>query len=112
MRACLQVEGLALAAGELAALGINTSLQELRTESGAQAAALVREWLGRLENAKSALSEHRCHPQITCMSPWQVGTLLGHAGNATWHAVGTWCLELRMRYDSRCLQSKAVRMRQ
>ena len=108
----MQMEGLALAAGELAALGISTCLRELRTESGAQAVAFVSEWLGRLEDAKPALSEHRCHPLFTCMSPWQVGTLLGHAGNATRHAVGAWWRELRMRYDSRCMQSKAVRTHQ
>ena len=58
----MQMEGLALAAGELTALGISASIRALRTEAGAEAEALVREWLGRLESAKPVLSEHKCHP--------------------------------------------------
>lgn len=78
-----------MAAGELTALGIIASLRELRTESGAQATTLVREWLGRLENAKPALSEHRCHCSLHACPPLQLGTLLLRAGNAVRHYVGT-----------------------
>ena len=81
----MQVEGLALAAEELAALGISTSLRALRTEAGAEAEVLVGEWLGRLEGAKHALSEHRCHPRLTCMASLECGTPLAHAGKAVWH---------------------------
>ena len=63
-----------MAAGELAALGISISLRELHAKAGTEAGALVREWLGCLEGAKPALSEHRYHPQFSCTP-----------APATWH---------------------------
>ena len=101
-----------MAAGELTALGIIASLRELRTESGAQAIILMREWLGRLENAKPALSEHRCHGILHACPP-----------PATWHPTlacrqccpaycGDLMARIEMICDSTCMQSKAIRMQQ